>query len=168
MAARHGVKLGDIGICTSSGRYEYQIHNQFPPENTEVWDNALSMHGCRDNAIHMIETASSVAGPCPSLSGFPVVSARSDNVDTARIGGRGDDAKGTGQPHLHVPVVTTILSILHLICTTFIMYSRDFRHASGVSAALLPCCEGALTCSNSKYAPLYLMNHSIMSWRHLG
>lgn len=110
MAARHGVKLGDIGICTSSGRYEYQIHNQFPPENTEVWDNALSMHGCRD-IIHMIETASSVAGPHPSLLGLSVVYARSDNIDTARIGGRVMTQKA--QDNLNSMFPLSLLSYLY-------------------------------------------------------
>ena len=80
---------------------------------TELWDNALSMHGCRNNVIHMIETASSVAGPFPSLLGLSVVCAESDNVDTAQIGGRVMTQKA--QDNLNSMFPLSLLSYLYSI-----------------------------------------------------
>ena len=76
-----------------------------------MWNDASSMHSSKNGGIHMIETASSVAGPFPSLLGLSVVCAESDNVDTAQIGGRVMTQKA--QDNLNSMFPLSLLSYLY-------------------------------------------------------
>ena len=59
------------------------------------------------------DIASSTAGPYPSVLGLSVVCARSDNVDTARIGGRVMTQKAQDNLNSLFPLSLTYYLIVH-------------------------------------------------------